>query len=245
MGKYNLKKSKYFDEISEIYNLNFKNIKSGKNFEFRRRAQIINALTKNSGFSIVDLGCGNGSIIEKILQNNKKIKQVTLIDYSKNMLLLAKKKLTRFKIKKKFLKEDVFKIYLKGKTDIVLCIGVLGHVINSKKLIFKISQLVKPNSSLLIQYTKKNHIFSIIYRALLFMINKKGEKYIWHNEKNLNKELFERNFVLKKKVNYKIGIPFLDSISPKLNYLLEKNLTSLSLLLGTEVIALYEYKKKE
>ena len=77
------------------------------------------------------------------------------------------------------------------------------------------------------------------------MINKKGETYFWHNEKNLNKELLNKNFVLKKKINYKIGIPFLDLISPKLNYLLEKNLSRLSLLIGTEVIALYEYKKKK
>jgi ubiquinone/menaquinone biosynthesis C-methylase UbiE len=245
LGKNNLKKSEYFDEISEIYNLNFKNIKSGKNFEFRKRAQIINSLIGNSGSSIIDLGCGNGSIIEKILQNHKEINQVTLIDYSKNMLRLAKKKLIRFKIKKKFIKKDIFQIYLKGKADIVLCVGVLGHVINSKKLIFKISQLIKKDGTLLIQYTKKKHFFSIVYRMLLFMINKKSETYFWHNEKNLNKELLNKNFVLKKKINYKIGIPFLDLISPKLNYLLEKNLSRLSLLVGTEVIALYEYKKKE
>lgn len=244
MGQNNLKKSKYFDQISEIYNSNFKNIKSGKNFEFRKRAEIINSLIGNSGSSIIDLGCGNGSIIKKILQNHSKIKQVTLIDYSKNMLLLAKKNLIRFKIKKKFLKKDIFKIYLKGKTDIVLCIGVLGHVINSKKLIFKMSQLIKQDGILLIQYTKKKHIFSIIYRMLLFVIKRKGENYFWHNEKNLNKELLNRNFVLKKKINYKIGIPFLDLISPKLNYLIEKNLIGFSLFLGTEVIALYEYKKK-
>ena len=109
MGKNNLKKSEYFDEISEIYNLNFKNIKSGKNFEFRKRAQIINSLIGNSGSSIIDLGCGNGSVIEKILQNHKEINQVTLIDYSKNMLRLAKKKLIRFKIKKNLLKKTFFK----------------------------------------------------------------------------------------------------------------------------------------
>lgn len=100
----------------------------GKRLDFNKiKKQFLNK-------SIIDLGCGNGSISIALLKRGAK--SVQGIDFGKNNVLAAQKWAKRYKFDKKvkFEKFDILKFDKKKKYDFVVCSAVLHHLKNKKEL---------------------------------------------------------------------------------------------------------------
>lgn len=87
---------------------------------------------------ILDLGCGTGRYSIPLA---KKGAIVTAVDFSKEMLAVAKKNAKNVKIN--FKQFDLKKGFPKGNYDIILCMLVLGHFKNIKPIIKNISKSLK------------------------------------------------------------------------------------------------------
>ena len=237
MEKNNLKNFQYFNKLSSKYQNNFKKKKSGKFLEFDTRKKIILNFIRDKKGSLLDVGCGDGSISVNLLKTNKFIKKVTFLDFSEQMIKITKNKTKNLiGVKKKYIIGDIFLTKTKNKYDIILAVGILGHIKNIEKLMKLLKKKSKKNGLIVIQFTKQNHLFSNIYKKIMNLTNIKNEKYSWHSNIKIFNEISKNNLTVVNTQSYKLGIPFLDNISKKLNYFLEKNTYFFSQKFGTEKI---------
>lgn len=143
---------------------------------FNRRAYDIRIRTETvrqmvqlpDGGRILDIGCGDGSISLPLLDQKTR---VTLLDLSSNMLSLAQTKITPDLMGNvEIINEDFTNVSFKPQSfDLVLCIGLLVHVVSPADLIKKIVTLLKPNGQIIVECSDATHfasrLFTQIYRV--------------------------------------------------------------------------------
>lgn len=101
--------------------------------------------------SILDVGCGDGSISLPLLAGSNRL---TLIDLSQNMLEIAEQGIpAEWADRVTFLNADFVDHEWTEQFDIVLCIGVLAHVTRIEDAIARLACLVKPGGECIIQLT--------------------------------------------------------------------------------------------
>ncbi len=93
--------------------------------------------------SILDIGCGDGSVTIPLLSGSNSL---TLLDLSDKMLEVAKNNVPADLLDRvKFLNEDVCQAALRAHSyDLIVCVGVLAHVESPEALISRVCQLVSP-----------------------------------------------------------------------------------------------------
>lgn len=104
--------------------------------------KIIPLLGKVKNKKILDLGCGTGRYSIALA---KKGAIVTAIDFSKEMLAVAKINAKKAKIKIKFKQFDLKKSFPEGKYDVILSMLVFGHFKDITPMLKKISTALKSN----------------------------------------------------------------------------------------------------
>ena len=87
----------------------------------------------NKDDSVLDLGCGNGRLIEMLQSSNKYLG----IDNSKGLIKIAKKRYPNFK----FQQRDILKLNLKKKFNTIYSLSVIHHF--PKKYHQKFIQIIK------------------------------------------------------------------------------------------------------
>jgi len=103
-----------------------------------------------AGLSILDVGCGDGSISRQFLSEN----HVTFFDLSQNMLAKAKSQIpAESMFRARFIQGDILHCPVRKAFDVVLCIGVLAHCEDVERAIAELSSLVKAGGKCLIQIT--------------------------------------------------------------------------------------------
>lgn len=127
---------------------------------------------------ILEIGCGTGSLWEKLIYHLPNNLEITLTDYSENMLLRCKAVFERNKdiIKNKninvsFQLMDANNLELEeNKYDLIIANHVLYHVSNRKHCIKTIANCLKPNGFLYASTTGQNHM-----RDLFILLNEFDE----------------------------------------------------------------------
>ena len=113
-------------------------------------SEIYNILTDSIPFNqyanlkILDIGCGTGTLA-KILKEKFPNAKITCLDFSSNMLKVAKSKLTEYRDDINFLMGDFSKFDLKNKYDVVVSSFALHHIPSDEQ---KISMYKKIYESL-------------------------------------------------------------------------------------------------
>tara|TARA_Y100000034_G_scaffold88576_1_gene106338 strand:- start:3532 stop:4221 length:690 start_codon:yes stop_codon:yes gene_type:complete len=109
----------------------------------------INSLGKLKGKKILDLGCGTGRNSIKIARKGAK---VIGIDFSKDMLKIAKNKAEKLNLDIKFDEQNFLKkIKFKSKTfDGIICNLVFGHIKNTLPIIKEMKRVLKNNGIIVI-----------------------------------------------------------------------------------------------
>ena len=98
-----------------------------RDFNIRARTHIVRKLLGDvRGRSILDIGCGDGSISRQFLSESN---QLTLLDLSKNMLQVAQNTTPQeYLHRTRFINNDFIQCGFVDEFDVVLCLGVLAHV---------------------------------------------------------------------------------------------------------------------
>jgi 2-polyprenyl-3-methyl-5-hydroxy-6-metoxy-1,4-benzoquinol methylase len=138
---YALGHAKWYDLSKKFWN------KAEAEEEFTRFLQ--SNLTSKT--RILDLGCGTGSNLEKIRALNLPFKNYVGVDFSPDMLRIARNKL---KIQKnvEFQEKDITKLDMLGKFDIILCSWALEHIQEPASFVNNIVSNMKGQSKLFLVF---------------------------------------------------------------------------------------------
>ena len=120
--------------------------------------------------SILDIGCGDGSLSRKLLNKNNRL---TLLDQSVAMLDIARSRVpAEFASQVRTINGDCTRSELEpGGFDLILCIGVLAYIPDRREFISKIRSFLKPGGTLLIECTDSAHIVSGLVRSYQSLLN--------------------------------------------------------------------------
>lgn len=132
---------KYFNDISNNYDENNKKL-YWKLCDDLLWEIIKKYIPDDRPIRILELGAGTGEWAYKLLNEFDNTEYV-LVDFSKNMLLEAKKKIIKFQGRVKIINADINNLELNEKFDIVLNIYVLPFFLDADKLIDVVSSHLK------------------------------------------------------------------------------------------------------
>jgi len=118
-------------------------VKNIKNFNLKKTYPFLDKTIKNSK-EIIDIGCGGGWLINVISYHYKKI--VTGLDFNKIAINHATKISKQLKNKNNFIINDIFKMNLNKKFDLIISLGALHHTKNAMQALNRILKLGKSNS---------------------------------------------------------------------------------------------------
>lgn len=175
----------------------------------RIRTELTQEFLRDSRFdSILDIGCGDGSLsLPHLTLRNR----LTLLDLSKNMLLIARSRIpAELSPNVQMVNEDFMSVELPDNAyDLVLCVGVLAHLDDSFKAIAKIASLLRPGGSLIVETADSRHFLTWIWRFRTNVLGAVSGRYplkrIPHSA--LLDEFDNLRFVIVGSYRYSIGLP--------------------------------------
>jgi len=104
---------------------------------------------------ILDVGCGNGSISAQFLSNST---HVVMVDLSEKMLSIAKMRVPpKWATNVQFVQADLASLQLTARFDLVLCIGVLAHVVSVERCIDRLANFLMPGGYCVLQITRNDY----------------------------------------------------------------------------------------
>jgi ubiquinone/menaquinone biosynthesis C-methylase UbiE len=133
-----------------------------RQLDIRLRTETVDRVAQGKQYSeILDIGCGDGSISVPLLNSNCRL---TLLDVSPGMLSIAKSRIpAELSSRVKFVNQDFMQVpFDKNFFDLVICVGVLAHVVSPQDLIAKIASVLKPGGTLILECTDGHHLFDRI-----------------------------------------------------------------------------------
>jgi len=138
----NLDVLEFYKELPfNIYSNTEAAIKNLKNNDIvKMYPPLSNIIKNNNNLNILDLGCGAGWFANSTSYKFNQV-NVTGVDFNPIAIDFAKKVRDKLNLKTKFIVEDLFKINLNEKFDLITSLGVLHHTNNCLKGIEKIIQL--------------------------------------------------------------------------------------------------------
>lgn len=168
----------YWKNKADSFNKNYEK-KGAFNYFVNRflkeRLTIIESILRvevKQGCKVIDVGCGGGEYLEILFKMGANI---TGVDYSDKMLLLAENKLIKAKCKNySLIKADATDIKTKdNEYDIVLAVGLLDYVKNTEGALREIYRIIKPNGLAIITIPKNPSFFSFLRTPIGTFIRRK------------------------------------------------------------------------
>jgi SAM-dependent methyltransferase len=108
---------------------------------YKTLSTIINSYLKDKT-AVLELGCGNGHLINKIANDNPHLKSIVAIDYYNDS--------AKIDPPVKFIKQNLEEFYLDEKFDLVILNQVFEHIINPLGLLQKIKKNLNKHGRVLI-----------------------------------------------------------------------------------------------
>ena len=157
---YALGHAKWYDPLKRFWN------KAEAEEEFARFLQ----LNLTSRTRILDLGCGTGSNLAKIRALNLPFKNYLGVDFSPDMLRIARNKFNPQK-NVEFQEKDITRLDMLSKFDILLCSWVLEHIQEPARFVNNIvSNMKSQNKLFLVFYSRpKWYVNYTIFPCIRFL----------------------------------------------------------------------------
>ncbi|GCC10756.1 hypothetical protein IPdc08_00791 [archaeon] len=145
---YSIGNAKWYDPLRPVYS---------KLFLSKAEGDLANFLKDNLDESktVLELGCGTGANLEKIYSLNLEFKKYLGLDFSPDMLKIAKNKFRNNSIVE-FRETDITELDdIKEQFDIIICIIVISHLQSRPDFVNKSQRLLNKNGNFfLILHTK-------------------------------------------------------------------------------------------
>lgn len=178
-------------------------------FKTHSSENVKNFLDSQKG-KILDLGSGSGRHLQKI-----KSGEIYLVDFSENMIKLAKQKSKKLKIPAKFEITNLTKLpYQDNFFDSAICVSALHCIkgkINRLKTIKELYRVLKPKSKTYIGvWNKDSKRFKNAKKEKLINWRDKGQRYYYlYDEKEIHNEFKKSGFKIIKTLNSEMMINFI------------------------------------
>jgi SAM-dependent methyltransferase len=106
---------------------------------------------------VLDIGCGDGSISLPLLNGTS---QLTLLDLSASMAARAKANVPEDLAGNVEVRNEDFMAasFEPGSFDLIVAVGVLAHVDSPNDFLAKVSELLRPGGSLIVEFTDCRHL---------------------------------------------------------------------------------------
>ncbi len=140
-------------------------------YNLQIRKETVETFTAGQHFqSVLDIPCGTGAMSVPLLN---RIDKLTMIDISTNMLTIARNSVpSEYQHKVETVNADFFELELPEQSfDLIICLGILAHISSPEQLLNKISKLLKPGGTLILQNTNSGHFYSYLIRFYLGLKN--------------------------------------------------------------------------
>jgi ubiquinone/menaquinone biosynthesis C-methylase UbiE len=159
-GTQSKKAEDYFEKHAEKYFREGYLEASTERFYFETRRRIVRRMIGDPGKSVLDMGAGPGIMSLPLLDSPGT--RLTVVDISREMLLLVEKQLSGFPgdVRKRvsLVHGDVFEQeFPTGSFDVIICAGLLAHVPRVGDLLDRIAGWLKPGGRCIIQITNASH----------------------------------------------------------------------------------------
>ena len=232
---------KHFDHLSSIYSQNYIEENSGKNYDFRKRLELVmQEVSKETG-CLLDCACGTGEITSQVLDDGN-FSKVVICDISQEMLEIAKSRLDRKVQTSNILFEevDIFE-YIPDKSfkfDVILCLGLLAHTGELKALLQHLKSMLDENGKIFLQSSLLDHWgvkFTRFFTSKIFF-EKNDYKISYFTREDIEKCAQECGLIVKKTKRYNLGIPFGDRISKSWNFWAETHMEKFAAMHGSDAI---------
>ena len=231
----------HFDYLSSSYSENFSLEKSGRNYDFRKRLNIVVQEIQIESGSLLDCACGTGEITLQVLKSSN-FSTAVICDISQDMLSIANDLIAK-EIKTSsisYREIDIFKYKPSTdlKFDIILCLGLIAHVGSLDDLLMHLKLMLSKSGKIILQSSLLDH-FGVKLTKLLTakrFTKKNGYHISYFSKKMIEECVLRNNLKINNVRRYNIGIPFGDRISKNANYWVEKKLADIANICGSDAI---------
>jgi len=140
------------DLVKEVFE-NPRRYFGGRQYDVKIRTETVKSLAAGLQYRrVLDIGCGDGSISLPLVGPQTSF---TLLDLSENMLSAARANVPReFAGNVEILHQDFMTASLCPESfDLIICIGVMAHMVAPEEFVGRIAALLKQGGSLIIEFT--------------------------------------------------------------------------------------------
>ena len=203
---------KTFDEWAQNGRAELMEIEHGRNV-----LKFLKTIQFDKPFTFLDVGCGNGWVVRKIVKE-KNCKKAIGIDKSKKMIIQSKKKIESKK--EEFFHTDIESMKYKGKFNFIFSMESLYYADSMENALEKIYQLLKPGGKFFCGtdfYTdnKATSRWAGMMKIQMHLHSKKEWKSLFQNAGFSVKTKHVKDLKNKKKWKREYGTLFITGTKPE------------------------------
>lgn len=232
---------KHFDVLSDVYPENFSEKKSGKNFNFAKRRDIVLTLLSEQGGKLLDSASGSGEITSAVLAAGN-FQSATVVDLSESMLSLAQESIEASckDMPVEYVSANIFDFGERttNRYDFVLCLGLIAHSGSLESLLRIYRNLLSHGGTVALQTSLLDNFGVKIVRTLTRekYIKTHGYEIHYYSIADIKKAVVNAGFEIVSFERFSLSFPFGDRIYPVGNFHLEKILEKSARNFGGEAI---------
>lgn len=188
---------------------------SRRGYDIRIRTETVRQMVApRDGMRVLDIGSGDGSVSLPLLTPTTR---VTMLDLSGKMLSLAQSKVPSQLLNNVELINDDFQnvAFEPQSFDVILCIGLLVHVVSPRDLLVKMVSLLKPGGKIILECSDAAHFASLFFTRLyrvkgMFRKGKYGLNAVTYS--NVLRILSSYGFAPAEEYRYSTPVPGINRV---------------------------------
>lgn len=182
-----------------------------------RRETIFEMLGDWRPETILDVGCGDGSLSLPLLDD--RVKRLVLVDITPAMLDLARSRVPpRLVDRTTLIQGELTRVDLpRAEFDLVLCMGVLAHVESPEAVIDRLAEAVKPGGRVVLTISSGKHplgMLRALYVGAKEIAARAKHRLKWLSTRRVLARCAARGLAVRQTFRYNFPAPLVDRLVP-------------------------------